>query len=71
LNRLKSALLLLLLVAGFVGYGLPKLQHDGRIEAFMYDEDPSLLKYYQLRKQFGQDNRVVITVTGNDVFTTP
>lgn len=70
-NRFKSGLLLLLLVSGFVGYGLPKLQHDGRIEAFMYEEDPSLLKYYQLRKQFGQDNRVVITVTGNDVFTTP
>lgn len=71
LNRVKSAVILLLLVSSFVGYGLPKLQHDGRIEAFMYEEDPSLLKYYQLRKQFGQDNRIVITVTGDDVFTTP
>lgn len=71
INRIKSAVLLLLLIGSFVAYSLPQLQHDGRIEAFMYEEDPSLLKYYQLRKQFGQDNRVVITVTSDNVFTTP
>jgi predicted RND superfamily exporter protein len=70
-NRIKSALLLLVLVGGFVGYGMPKLHHDGRIEAFMHQEDASLIKYYDFRKQFGQDNPIVITVSGNDIFSTP
>lgn len=70
-NRLISALLLILIAGGFIGYGVPKLHSDGRIEAFMYQDDPSLLRYNELRKQFGQDNRIVVTVTGDDVFTTP
>ncbi|MEL4013099.1 efflux RND transporter permease subunit [Dryocola clanedunensis] len=70
-HRLKSALLLILVAGSFIGYGVPQLHTDGRIEAFMYQDDPSLLKYHELRKQFGQDNRIVVTVTGDDVFTTP
>ncbi|OMH29120.1 RND family transporter [Motiliproteus sp. MSK22-1] len=69
-HRIKSAILLLIFTALYAGSQLPNLQRDGRIEAFMRSDDPALLHYYELRKQFGQDNRIVITISADNIFTT-
>ncbi|WGF90540.1 efflux RND transporter permease subunit [Marinivivus vitaminiproducens] len=62
-----STILFALLVAAAVS-GLPRLQPDGRIEAFMREDDPALRAYQQMRETFGQDNRIVVSVGGGDVF---
>lgn len=62
-----STIIFALLVAAAVA-GLPRLKPDGRIEAFMRQDDPALLAYQQMRETFGQDNRIVVTVGGGDIF---
>jgi predicted RND superfamily exporter protein len=68
LHRLKSLLVVLLAVAGLVVTNLPNLQKDGRVEAFMHADDPALTAYYRMRREFGQDNRLVIAVSAPEVF---
>jgi predicted RND superfamily exporter protein len=67
-HRFKSLLVVLLAVAGLVVTNLPNLQKDGRVEAFMHANDPALTAYYGMRREFGQDNRLVIAVSAPDVF---
>ncbi|WP_299963966.1 MMPL family transporter [uncultured Roseobacter sp.] len=69
-HRIKAFALLLAVVAGYVVTQLPTLQKDGRVEAFMHENDPALDTYYAMRREFGQDNRVVVAVTSDQVFST-
>jgi uncharacterized protein len=69
-HRIKVLALVLILIAGFVVNTLPTLQKDGRVEAFMRPDDPALQSYYAMRREFGQDNRLVIAVAAPDVFDT-
>ncbi len=69
-HRIKAALLLLVTLFAYVATNLPTLQKDGRVEAFMHKNDPALETYYAMRREFGQDNRVVVAVTSETVFTT-
>ncbi|WP_299439835.1 MMPL family transporter, partial [uncultured Rhodospira sp.] len=65
-----KALVFVLLLVGLGVSGLPNLRKDGRIEAFMHETDPALQAYYDMRHSFGQDNRIVVTISAPDVFTT-
>ena len=69
-HRIKAVVLLLAAVFAYVATNLPNLQKDGRVEAFMHKNDPALETYYDMRREFGQDNRVVVAVTSDAVFTT-
>ncbi|RTR21106.1 hypothetical protein EJ903_10260 [Azospirillum griseum] len=70
LHPAKSALAALMLTG--VGLAaLPQLRSDGRIEAFMHNTDPALVAYYDMRRSFGQDNRIVVTVGSPDLFSKP
>ena len=55
-------------LVGAVLVNLPQLQPDGRIEAFMRADDPALRAYQEMRKTFGQDNRIIVTASGRDIF---
>lgn len=67
-HRLKTLPLVLGLIFFYVASNLPTIQKDGRVEAFMHPQDPALLSYYAMRREFGQDNRLVIAVAAPDVF---
>ena len=69
-HRLKAVIVLIALVFGYVATNMPNLQRDGRVEAFMHKNDPALETYYAMRREFGQDNRIVVAVSSDDVFTT-
>ncbi|HRK43312.1 MAG TPA: MMPL family transporter [Gemmobacter sp.] len=67
-HRLKTLLVVMALIFVYVASNLPTIQKDGRIEAFMHPQDPALLSYYAMRREFGQDNRLVIAVAAPDIF---
>ncbi|MBV2358160.1 MMPL family transporter [Thalassococcus sp. CAU 1522] len=69
-HRIKSVIVLLAAVFGLVATQLPTLQKDGRVEAFMHESDPALETYYAMRREFGQDNRLVVAVQSDNVFST-
>lgn len=67
-HRFKVLILALIGIVAFVVNNLPYLEKDGRVEAFMHESDPALSVYYDMRREFGQDNRLVIAVAAPDVF---
>ncbi|WP_422825557.1 efflux RND transporter permease subunit [Thalassococcus sp. BH17M4-6] len=69
-HRIKALVILLAAVFGYVATNLPNLQKDGRVEAFMHESDPALDTYYAMRREFGQDNRLVVAVASDNVFST-
>lgn len=69
-HRLKVLPLVLLAIFGYVATNLPGIDKDGRVEAFMHDDDPALAAYYEMRREFGQDNRLIIAVSAPDIFDT-
>jgi predicted RND superfamily exporter protein len=69
-HRIKAVIVLIAALFSYISTNLPTLQKDGRVEAFMHANDPALDTYYAMRREFGQDNRVVVAVTSDEVFTT-
>lgn len=69
-HRIKAFIILLLVFVGYVAANIPNLQKDGRVEAFMHESDPALSTYYGMRREFGQDNRLIVAVAADDVFST-
>ncbi len=67
-HRIKAVIVLLVAFMGYAVANMPNIQKDGRVEAFMHKDDPALEAYYEMRREFGQDNRLVIAVSGSDVF---
>lgn len=67
-HPVKTSILFLILIGAALAT-MPKLKSDGRIEAFMHDDDPALIAYYEMRRSFGQDNRIVVTVNAPDLFS--
>ncbi len=69
-HRIKAFVVLVAALIGYSAVNIPKLQRDGRVEAFMHADDPALLSYYRMRREFGQDNRLVVSVSAPDIFDT-
>lgn len=67
-HPLKTAALVLALLAAAFAL-VPQLKADGRIEAFMHEADPALATYYEMRRDFGQDNRIIVTVQSPEIFS--
>jgi len=61
-------LVCVLLMVGFISQ-MPKLKVDTTIEGFLYSDDPAMVAYDQFRDQFGRDDRIVIGIETDDVFT--
>ena len=48
---------------------VPQIKMDTSTEGFMHDDDPVLLEYNEFRAQFGRDERVMVALKSDNVFT--
>ncbi len=48
---------------------VPQIKMDTSTEGFMHDEDPVLKTYNEFRNQFGRDERVVIAIKNEKIFS--
>ncbi len=67
-NPFKVILLVLLLLA-FPVSQVPQIKMDTSTEGFMHDDDPVLLEYNKFRAQFGRDERIVLAIKSDNIFT--
>jgi len=67
-NPFKTILLVLALLAAPIAH-VPQIKMDTSTEGFMHPEDPVLIEYNKFRAQFGRDERVVIALKSDHVFS--
>lgn len=67
-NPFKVLLVILLLLA-FPISNIPKIKMDTSTEGFMHPDDPVLLTYNKFRDQFGRDERIVLAIENNTIFS--
>ena len=48
---------------------VPQIKMDTSTEGFMHDDDPVLLEYNAFRSQFGRDERVIVALKSDNIFT--
>ena len=67
-NPFKVILIVLVLLAFPVSH-VPQIKMDTSTEGFMHDDDPVLLEYNKFRAQFGRDERIVLAIKSDNIFT--
>jgi len=67
-NPLKVLLVLVVLLAFPISH-VPKIKMDTSTEGFMHDDDPVLLTYNKFREQFGRDERIVLAIEDENIFS--
>ena len=67
-NPLKVILFALLVIA-FPLSNVPKITMDTSTEGFMHENDPMLVNYNAFKDQFGRDERIMIAVQSDKIFT--
>ena len=67
-NPFKVLLVLLLLLAFPISH-VPQIKMDTSTEGFMHDDDPVLLTYNSFREQFGRDERIVLAIKDDNIFS--
>ena len=67
-NPLKVIVVVLALLAAPL-YHVPQIKMDTSTEGFMHPDDPVLLEYNKFRAQFGRDERVVLALKSDNIFT--
>ena len=67
-NPIKVIVVVLALLAFPLSH-VPEIKMDTSTEGFLHDDDPVLLEYNAFRAQFGRDERVVIALKSDDLFT--
>lgn len=67
-NPFKVILLVLALLAVPISH-VPQIKMDTSTEGFMHPGDPVLLEYNKFRAQFGRDERIVLAMQSDDIFT--
>ncbi len=67
-NPLKVLLLLVLLLASPI-YHVPQIKMDTSTEGFMHEDDPVLLTYNAFREQFGRDERIILAIKSDNIFS--
>lgn len=66
-NPLKVITLLLLLSFAVIS-NLPKITIDTSTEGFLHDDDPALVRYEKFKKQFGQDEKIMVVIESKNIF---
>lgn len=69
-NPLKVIVVVIALLAFPIAH-VPQIKMDTSTEGFMHDNDPVLLEYNAFREQFGRDERVMIALKSDNIFTLP
>ena len=67
-NPFKVLLVLVILLAFPISH-VPQIKMDTSTEGFMHPDDPVLLSYNDFRAQFGRDERVVLAIQSDEVFS--
>ena len=67
-NPLKVIFVIMLLLA-FPFSHIPQIKMDTSTEGFMHDDDPVLFTYNRFREQFGRDERVVVAIKSDNIFS--
>jgi predicted RND superfamily exporter protein len=67
-NPLKVVLVLVVLLL-FPIFHLPQLKMDTSTEGFMHPDDPVLITYNKFREQFGRDERIVVAIEDENIFS--
>ena len=67
-NPFKVILMVLALLAIPISH-VPQIKMDTSTEGFMHPEDPVLLEYNKFREQFGRDERIVLAIKSDHIFT--
>jgi predicted RND superfamily exporter protein len=67
-NPIKVIVLVLGLLAFPVSH-VPQIKMDTSTEGFMHDDDPVLITYNKFRAQFGRDERIVLAIKSDTIFT--
>ena len=67
-NPIKVIVVVLALLAAPLAH-VPQIKMDTSTEGFMHDEDPVLLEYNAFRAQFGRDERIVVAIESDKIFT--
>jgi len=67
-NPLKVLLLLVVLLAFPISH-IPQIKMDTSTEGFMHDDDPVLLTYNAFREQFGRDERILLAIKSDNIFS--
>ena len=69
-NPLKVIIFIVILLAFPLSH-VPQIKMDTSTEGFMHDDDPVLLEYNDFRAQFGRDERVIVALKSDNIFTLP
>ncbi|MCF6244988.1 MAG: MMPL family transporter [Sulfurovum sp.] len=67
-NPIKVIVIVLLLLALPISY-VPQIKMDTSTEGFMHPEDPVLVTYNKFRDQFGRDERIVLAIKSDKIFS--
>ena len=67
-NPLKVILVVLLFLAIPISH-VPQIKMDTSTEGFMHPDDPVLVTYNKFRAQFGRDERIVIALKSDNIFS--
>jgi len=67
-NPFKVLLVLVVLLAFPISH-VPQIKMDTSTEGFMHEDDPVLLTYNKFRDQFGRDERIVLAIESDTIFT--
>ena len=67
-NPIKVIMAIVILLAIPISH-LPQIKMDTSTEGFMHDSDPILIEYNKFRAQFGRDEKVVIGIKSDNIFT--
>lgn len=60
-----------LLVIAFPLSNVPKITMDTSTEGFLHKQDPMLIKYEAFKEQFGRDERILIAIENDKIFSIP
>ena len=64
-----KVLLVLVIILAFPISHVPQIKMDTSTEGFMHDDDPVLLTYNSFREQFGRDERIVLAIKNDNIFS--
>ena len=65
----KSVIFVIFLLLPFPLYQAIHIQMDTSTEGFMHPDDPALIDYEAFKKQFGRDERIILAIESDDIFS--
>ncbi len=65
----KKTIFFILTLSLFFISNLPKITIDTSTEGFLHENDPALIRYEAFKEQFGQDEKIMVVVQTDDLFS--